>query len=163
MSNVNQKASVIGLAAVLAGGLALLSTGCGGPEYEGDPRAAVSGTVTFDGTPVVHGTVNFVPTGEGRPASGGIADGKYLITEERGPNLGTYKVEILGYASADAGSEAEDDEDMAGEGGDEEDEVEGQPTGPSGQIIPAKYNTQTTLEVEITAGDNEHNFTLTTE
>jgi hypothetical protein len=71
--------------------------GCGGRDYEGDQRYAVSGTVTVDGQPLHPGHIGFYPqdgSTEIRPANAPIREGKYSITEAQGPNAGTYRVEI---------------------------------------------------------------------
>jgi hypothetical protein len=68
----------------------VVSTGCGG----GDPSARVSGNISVNGTPLVAGTVMFIPI-EG--TAGGIAgatvtNGAYAITKGLGP--GQYRVEV---------------------------------------------------------------------
>ncbi len=134
----------------------MMMTGCGGANYDGPARGAVSGAVTFDGNPLPFGIMTLVPEGEGRRASGIVMNGEYTISEDRGPNAGSYKVEILGYAKAPPeDTETQDTEDQDGE-----EEGEGDADlGP--QILPAKYNTETTLTVEIAAGENTHDFTMT--
>lgn len=133
-----------GLLAVLVGALA--SAGCtSAGSYEGDARAAVSGQVTFDGKPLPYGTINFLGGSGGRGASTAIQNGAYSIPEEQGPNAGTYKVSIIGYGKAPAGeSESDESADL----------------GP--QVVPKKYNAESTLQAEITVGENVHNFELTT-
>jgi hypothetical protein len=156
-----------GLLVVFAG-LGLVTLGCGGPDYEGEERAAVSGSVTLDGNAVTYGVITFSPAGEGRTASGPIQDGKYAIDELNGPNLGPYKVQILGYEKAPEGigadgGEGSEEEPVIGEEGageDEEEQVEGSDD-VGDQIVPPKYNTATELEVEITSGENTHDFPLT--
>jgi hypothetical protein len=125
-------------------GCLMLMSGCGGgASYDGPERAAVSGQVTLDGTPLPFGSISFMGAEGGRNASTGIANGQYSIPAESGPNLGKYRVTILGYQQAppeDAGDEA-----SAGQ-----------------QVVPPQYNANTTLEVQITAGENTHSFALTT-
>lgn len=135
-------------------GLLLLSAGCGGGGYDGPERAAVGGTVTMDGTPVPYGIITFMPLGDGRMANGTIEDGAYTIPEEKGPNLGQYKVDIRGYAKSPSAM-------GEGEGGEEVEQEQEFDMGP--EIVPQKYNASTTLEVEITSGDNTHDFPLTKE
>jgi hypothetical protein len=138
-----------------------LTAGCGGADYEGPERAPVKGSVTLDGNPLPFGTITFVPAGEGKRASGVVASGQYAIDEGQGPNLGKYKVEILGYAKVPEGGEEEEPE------GNTADEEEGGGAGGADdlgdQVVPAKYNAATTLEVEITSGENTHDFTLTSD
>lgn len=135
--------------------------GCG-RGYEGETRSAVKGKVTLDGLPLVSGAIVFLPP-EGnsssmRTASGIIENGMYSIDESHGPNQGTYQVLITGYEQAmpasASGSEDEDEEES--DDGPDPDE---QSQGP--QIVPAKYNDATELQVEIKPGPNEHNFPLT--
>lgn len=75
--------------------MGLISVGCGGPEYTGDKRYAISGTVTVDGEPMQWGTISFIPKdGNNRVSGGPIIDGKFEVTEGRGANSGEYRVEI---------------------------------------------------------------------
>jgi len=142
----------------------LLFAGCGGASYEGDPRAEVTGTVTLDGNPLPSGIITFVPVAEGRRANGLITDGTYTITEEMGPNLGKYKVQILGYAKGGSSGEGAEPEDRGDQlAGNEEEDEEGGEVDLGPQILPANYNTNTTLEVEITADKKPHDFPLTSE
>ena len=121
---------------------ALLATGC-----SDDGRRSVSGTVTLDNEPVSGGSILFLPTSEGGyKGAEDIIDGKYAIPAERGLLPGKYRVEIRW----------------------------AKPTGkqiPSGdpgimtderlEAVPAKYHTASALTVEITAGENKHDFALT--
>jgi hypothetical protein len=114
----------------------------------------VSGTVTMDGSPLPYGTITFMSLGTGRMANGAIEDGAYSIPEEKGPNLGQYKVDIRGYAKSPSTL-------GEGEGAEEAEEEQEFDLGP--EIVPQKYNAATTLEVEITSGENTHDFPLTKE
>ncbi len=150
MSWMIQNAGRITVAFGLAG-LLLLFAGCGGADYDGPERAAVSGTVTVDGVPLPFGTITFKPTGDGRMANGAIEEGVYSIPEESGPNLGSYMVDIRGYANSPAA--------LGEEEGDEETEEEQEfNLGP--QIVPEAYNAATTLQVEIASGENTQDFPL---
>jgi hypothetical protein len=116
--------------------------------FGGTQRGAVSGTVTFDGSPVTDGVISLQPTGdtEGPSAGGHVQAGRYAIAAARGPFPGRYRVEIT--ASRKTGRVV-----MAEGFGDETiDESE--------QFIPAKYNAESTLEVEIKAGRNTADFDL---
>ncbi|NQT13991.1 MAG: hypothetical protein HQ582_14650, partial [Planctomycetes bacterium] len=126
----NRTVGAVGLVVVLGLGVCFL-TGCGGVEYEGAQRAAVSGTVTLDGTPLQYGVITFVPAdGAGKRASGVINNGAYSIPEAEGPNLGEYKVEVVGSEKPDEGGgedgmeggddEEEDDEEEGDDEGDDE-------------------------------------------
>jgi hypothetical protein len=136
----------------------VVTAGCdGGGDYEGAERAPVSGTVTLDGNPVPWGTINFQPESQsGRMSFAPIEDGAYSIPEERGPNLGQYKVRIDGYAEKPAGAAEEEETEVEEEDAEDGDEVSAGPN-----IVPAKYNLQTTLQVEIVSGENTHDFPLT--
>ncbi len=157
MSSANRTAWAVSLVVVMGFGL-LLCSGCGGGvEYEGDERAAVSGTVTLDGNPLPFGTITLVPVGQGRRASGVIDEGNYSIPEEQGPNLGEYKVEILGFPKPAEG-EGEDEEE---EGGD--DDEEGGGALEDNTMVGSEYNTETTLTATIVSGENTHNFEVSGE
>ena len=118
----------------------LIAVGCGGAP-EGPPRASVSGKITLDGQPVEGGTIYFVPE-KGPMASATIAGGSYSISAgERGPVLGKSTVKVEWYR--DSGKK-----DSGG-------------AAISEQAIPVKYLGMTALSVEILAGLNTHDFTLT--
>jgi hypothetical protein len=159
MIKVNRTIFACGLAGLFAIGLCLTS-GCSGPDYEGPERAAVEGKVTFDGSPLPYGTISFIADGEGRTANGLVVDGSYAISEGQGPNLGKYKVRILGYDKAPSSGGEDEGELEEDEGESEGDEMaEGESVG--AQILPEKYNAATELQVEIQSGKNTHDFPLT--
>lgn len=122
--------------------------GCG---QDGPERGAVHGKVTLDGQPVEEGSIAFVPSGTNAgPAAGGtISGGEFSISEDAGPILGTNLVQIRWSRKTGkkvpAGSPAP--------AGTMVEEIV--------EAIPAKYNSQSTLEKQIEAGDNEINFELT--
>lgn len=150
----------LGLVATLLIGVAVVAGCGGGAGYEGPERVAVQGTVTLDGNPLPYGTITFLGSGDSaRGASARIENGSYSIPEEKGPNVAKYRVTIFGHGKAPTKSpvapgEEEEDVEVLGEGGGESE------LGP--QIVPGKYNSETTLEVEITSGPNTHDFSLTT-
>lgn len=117
--------------------LALLTlAGCGGPS-----RVPVSGAVTVDGAPVDNGTITFVPTGAaaaGAPpkASARITDGKYAFEPDFGPMPGAYSVEIT-WDKKTGKKVSTGDADMRDE---------------TKQMLPAKYNAQTTLTADVKSG-----------
>ena len=86
-------ASPIG-AWLLFGTLWLATIGCS----QRSDIAQVTGTITFEGNPVTHGTISFYPEAGGRPATGKIgSDGTYVLStfaNEDGGSLGEYKVAI---------------------------------------------------------------------
>lgn len=72
--------------------LALLLAGCSRL-----PTRGVVGDVTWNGTPIEDGAIDFIPVaGTGGPSVGApIADGKYSIPDDKGPLAdGTYRVEL---------------------------------------------------------------------
>lgn len=113
--------------------------------YEGPQRVSVAGQVTFDGEPVDGGVINLSPvSGDLRKVSGLIEKGRFAIPEEKGPNVGKYKVEIMWPKPTGK---------KIGRGEDATDETM--------EAIPAKYNAQTTLEVDIAAKVDNLDFALT--
>ena len=123
--------------AVLAGFVAL--TGCG------DGMTRIEGTVKLDGQPLADGTITFVPAdGQTASAGGPIKNGVYSV--EAPP--GSKKVEIQ--ASKVVG---------------ERPAYAGDPNSPkipiTESIIPARYNTETTLTADLKPGTNDGvNFDL---
>jgi hypothetical protein len=77
----------------LVSALLLIAAGCSDSR-----RGSVSGTVTLDGNPVEHGIITFLPMeGNSGPSSGGdIVDGKYTISQKRGPSVGSNRVMFTG-------------------------------------------------------------------
>jgi len=79
-------------------------SGCTGGT-EGPERIPVSGTVTREGHPIDDGSIVF----RSQAAAGGvdvsaatsIANGQYSFTDEDGPPVGKYKVEIVAYPNYD--------------------------------------------------------------
>jgi hypothetical protein len=130
--------------------------GMAGCSDTGDnlPREAITGSVTLDGQPL-NGAIQFTPSSN---ASGGVAvgggspivDGTYSVAREQGLVPGKYKVAINA-ASAPASS-------SAGKSGDPG-------RAPSAirpkELVPAKYNSATTLEAEVKeGGSNRFDFKL---
>ena len=105
--------------------------GCGGNHPQ---LAVVRGTVTLDSRPLVGATVVFQPL-EGK-VSRAVTDGqgKYELTylrDIKGARLGAHKVAIT---TADEHSPRE--------------------------LLPARYNKQTTLTAQVESGSNELDFDL---
>ena len=63
-------------------------------QTTGPQRMAVSGTVTIGGIPLAAGMISMVPQADGPAAGGEIADGKFAISERRGPAAGVYDVRV---------------------------------------------------------------------
>lgn len=85
------------LVAVVAG---LILVGCGGPDTP--PTAKVSGTVTYNGSPLANVTVTFQPD-KGRPASGVTdASGKFTLStfgKDDGAILGSHRISLASSAT----------------------------------------------------------------
>lgn len=127
----------------------LVLCGCSRRGYDGPERAAVIGQVTLDGVPVQNGVMNLIPAGgDGlRKASTLVEAGSYDLPEAKGPNVGTYRVEILWRKPTGRKIPGSD--------------MHGSMVDETAEAIPSKYNTQTTLQIEITPGRNRHDFQLT--
>lgn len=121
--------------------LALLQTGCA------EQAASIHGKVTLDGEPVTAGSISFLPASSGgRKAAAAIEQGAYSIPATEKLLPGSYRVEISWHkptgrkiASADPGMTAEE----------------------TREVVPAKFNTESTLTVEISGGEAEKDFALT--
>ena len=87
---------------LLAFGSVLLLAGCGGVA-----RQPVSGTVHYDGKPVVYGTISFEPDttkgGDGPQGNAEIRLGKFQTEPDKGPKTGPHIVRIMAWS---AGPEA---------------------------------------------------------
>jgi len=114
--------------------------GCGSSGLDTQP---VSGKVTFDGQPIAEGRILFRGTGsDPRAFSAEIKDGQYQMEAM----AGKVRVEI----TASRPVPGKFDESNPGE------------KVPVGEMyIPARYNSQSELSAEVTAGKNELNFDLT--
>gem|GEM_PF-1030549 len=128
--------------------LLLLAGGCNsGPRLE-----RIWGTVTFDGKPLDSGTIELAPVNDtGGPSTGApIAAGSFEIAAKKGVRAGgVYKVVIT--ATKSSGKTVPNIF---------------QPGGPpldiGEQFIPARYNTESTLTITVSAdaAKNEHHFEL---
>jgi len=124
----------------------LIIVGCSTTDRKG-----VRGTVTLDDEPLSEGSIAFRPKpGTSGPTAGAtIVAGLYSVEDEGGTFVGSFDVQIT--AARKTGGKVKD---MLTGG--EVDEYE--------QYIPAKYNAETELEVEVTeGGPNEFNFELESE
>jgi hypothetical protein len=124
-----------------------LVAGCGGGG--GGDGTEVKGRVTFDGAPVADGAINLLPLeAEGARASMPITDGEYVFPADKGLKPGKYRVEIFAFEPIPG---------SGGGGGDEDSEAESQ----TRQIVPPKFNNESTLELEVTEDGVEKNWELT--
>lgn len=111
--------------------------GCG--QSSGPELAWVEGDVTFNGSPATFAIIEFQPEGKGSP-SVGFADenGHYQLQfsqNRRGATVGRHTVRITF------------DDDPS-------------PDSPPPIQVPARYNTQSELKVEVKRGSNDHDFDL---
>lgn len=107
----------------------------------------IEGAVTLDGQPVESGTIAFYPVSDGE--AGGvlalIESGKYALPADQGPLPGTFRVEVSWPKKTGRQIPSLDPGMMA------EEMVE---------AIPAKYNRESQLRVEITSGQSTYDFHL---
>ena len=126
--------------------LIIASAGCG-PKSDLQ-KVIVSGKVTFEVQPVGNGQIEFHPMkGTRGPVSGApIKDGEYRAHAKGGVPVGLQKVKIKGYRARKGAA----DTDLISGGGTPK------------QYLPAKYNNQSELELEIPADQSEwtHDFEL---
>ena len=116
----------------------LVLTGCGRVEDRGEVR----GTVRLDGQPLADGSIQFTPTGgnSGPAAWTTIQGGTFHIPAKTGPSIGTHRIEINAVKATGR-------------------QIPAPPPG-SGmidervEIIPSRYNEQSTLQREIKQGEN---------
>ena len=121
--------------------LSLMLTACGGAPDDQPKLAPVSGTVTMDGAPLAGAFIRFYPTSGRASAAKTDEEGKYelvFIRNEMGAVLGKHSVKI---------STLDEEADPFGNQGSE--------------TVPDKYNKKTTLEADVTEGDNTIDFELT--
>jgi hypothetical protein len=118
----------------------------GGCSHE--DKAKVSGNVLLDGVLIENGTIAFRPVNDDGPTAGGlIVAGRYELRVTPGKK----KVEIQGFRKIG-----------------ERKAMPGEPMSPivplTEPIVPAKYNTKTTLTADVTIeGKNEFEFALVQE
>ena len=128
--------------------LLLVAGGCG----KRGNHAAIRGQVALDGEPLVQGSILFVPIEgtNGVPTGTDIKAGRYVLTDSNGPPVGWNRVEIS--AVRPSGKMAPD------------------PLGPPGRqremyfsAVASRFNTESTLKVEVKPGDNTANFDVSAE
>ena len=121
--------------------LALLSSlaivGCTGAKFD---RVTLTGTVTIDGEPIPHGTIDFQPQeqGQGPSATAPISAGKYAAEVPLG------KLKVFFHATRETGQMID---------------VFGKPQPETENIIPPAY--QSGIEITVTAGETARDFSLT--
>ena len=120
--------------------------GCSGRPYEGEVRIPLSGKVTYDGKPIDGGTISFLPADESKRVSGGpLIQGAYSVPEEKGANPGSYRVEVRW--PQPTGKKYKDPDTL-------------ETFNEQKESMPARYNTQSELKVEVSATQNTFDFDL---
>ncbi|MDA0660536.1 MAG: hypothetical protein O3C60_17140 [Planctomycetota bacterium] len=109
---------------------------------------AIHGNVALDGEPIIQGSIAFIPTGTTRGASAGceIVDGAYRLAANAPPLEGQYKVEIR--SARPTGRKIP--EPPPAPRGTTMDEFQ--------ESVPAMYNANTILTVEITKATRQFDF-----
>jgi hypothetical protein len=123
-----------------------------GSGCDGESRhESVSGTVTLDGKTLDDGNIQFTPDGgDGLAVGSMVSNGRYNLPNPPGLPPGKYRVSIVASGSAAARPDRAPDVDIAIA------RTSGAP-----KPIPARYNAQTTLRAEVTAGGpNAFDFAL---
>ncbi|MGN6547916.1 MAG: Ig-like domain-containing protein [Aureliella sp.] len=142
---------------IVVGILMLSQPGCGGSSDQ-PQLGQVTGTVKLDGKPLSGIAVVFQPEG-GRPARGRTdAEGKYELTyirQTKGTKVGPNRVEI---APSEEG-EAEEEEEAAANAGEETAPPPKRPQSKKPKV-PARYNVQSELKVNVKPGQNTFDFDL---
>ncbi|WP_166828300.1 carboxypeptidase-like regulatory domain-containing protein [Thalassoroseus pseudoceratinae] len=122
-------------------------TGCGGGSDDMPDVGQVTGVVTLDDAPLADARVYFSPTEGGRTSEAVTdAEGKYELRYMRdimGAKVGQHSVRVTTGSPAVIGDDGK---------------VE---TPAIPEKVPAKYNTESTLTKEVTAGDQEIDLPLT--
>jgi hypothetical protein len=129
--------------ALVAAGIALPA--CSGAG-DGLPRQPLAGRVLLDGKPLSHGMIMFYPEEvstkehERVPSGNSIVNGWFSIPRDKGPVPGKYKIAVSSEKIVKHPART-DREDTPAE-----------PHPPAEEIIPARFNSDTELEVEIKEG-----------
>lgn len=124
--------------------LVLVSAGCGKSNPLG--RQAVTGTISLNGQPLEHGTIEFSPQGEGTASGAVIENGSFSIPADKGLPPGDYLVRIS------AADEEGEPVDMPGES-----------TKIAPELIPPEYNSESEQTFTVsTDGSNEFNLDIST-
>ena len=147
----HRRCSVVSLPLLICLVLPISLVGCA--ESSGEPCSA-TGSVTLNAEPIKTGTIVFEPMGHGGGRGGSpITDGQYQIPTDHEMWAGTFTVRIIGFR--ETGRTTAAFESIGDESGQDVAEVE--------EIVPHKYNTESRLDVTLTAGENTQIFELTGE
>jgi len=119
----------------LVAGCCLLLAGCGGSADL--PKVEISGHVTYDGKPIESGEITFLPLAgtKSPPTTAMITNGDYRTTSRGSIAAGKYRVEIREYRESKNAETGIPEPAPA--------------MVPRDQILPAKFNTDSTMELEV--------------
>jgi hypothetical protein len=151
-----EECSLIATAIHRWGLILVIAAYVGCSSSEGPERVAIRGAVTLDGEPLPAGMIRFLPTGATAGPAGVaiIKNGRYQASAEEGPLVGRNRVEI---EATDYFRFAIDDEAAFAAAASKRSTK--LPRNP----VPAKYNRQSTLTVDIAAGqEKDVDFALKT-
>jgi hypothetical protein len=130
------------VAALVAATLCVI-TGCS------SKRIPLTGTATLDGVPIEQGVIALLPEGDDPEmvvASAPIERGKFAFSDKNGPNRGSYRVEIRWQKETGKTTRL--------------------PTGDLvpelADVVPSRYNSQTTLRIDVNNDGKPAVFDLTT-
>ena len=108
--------------------------------------ASIHGKVTLDSEPVANGSIEFLPTpGPGKKAAAAIDQGLYSIPATDKLPHGSYRVKISWHKPTGRQIPSADPGIMTDE---------------RREAVPARFNAESTLTVDITSGNVEKNFEL---
>jgi hypothetical protein len=126
--------------------VAIALQGCGVADPYG--RNEITGFIKLDGSPLSEGSIVFFPTESGPVVSGTtIKDGVYQLARERGLPAGSYKVTIESRVVAKPSNKTAEEQMELPD--------------PTVSIIPAEYNSKSTLSVDVRDGEkNVFDFDL---
>jgi len=130
--------------------------GCSAKSGDDPERAAVHGTVNWNGSPLESGTISFIPEEGtvGPKTSVAIQRGEFLLPIENGPVVGRNRVEIISFEST--GLSWDDEQAIR--------DLQQKERKPklTAITIPAIYNSGSTLHATIASDQvNELSFNLT--
>lgn len=141
----------------------VLTAGCGAPEmdYSQVDLVSAGGTVTLDGQPLPGAVVTF-ENAEGQFSYGLTDDSGYYELQfdsvKEGVTTGPKTVRISTTRKI-LGLNADDTE--GGEVGEASEEGETASPAAAVEKVPAKYNKNSELKADVTSGQSEYNFDLT--
>ncbi|EAQ78477.1 hypothetical protein DSM3645_07291 [Blastopirellula marina DSM 3645] len=126
--------------------VALTLVGCMGTAKDPFGRQAIEGTITLDGQPLASGSIVFMPEEQGPFVSGAeIHKGTFSMPPTNGLPAGRYKVSITSVVPLPA-SDVKSADEMTMDF-------------PTKSLVPAKYNSQTTLISEV-SDESQNVFTF---